>query len=67
MLTAKTQVNDVVEGFGAGANDYLRKPFAIPELVVRIRALSNRATLMADRNNDELIAGRFQLGINTNS
>lgn len=66
MLTAKTQVNDVVEGFGAGANDYLRKPFAIPELVVRIRALSDRATLMADRNNEELIAGRFQLDINTN-
>lgn len=66
MLTAKTQVNDVVEGFCAGANDYLRKPFAIPELVVRIRALSDRATLMADRNNEELIAGRFQLDINTN-
>lgn len=66
MLTAKTSVGDVVEGFGAGANDYLRKPFAIPELVVRIRALSDRVTLMKNKDTEELRAGRFQLDPNTN-
>lgn len=41
-LTAKTAVDDVVEGFGAGGNDYLKKPFGMKELVVRIRALLGR-------------------------
>jgi len=34
-LTAKTTVDDVVTGFNLGADDYLKKPFAIPELVAR--------------------------------
>lgn len=41
-LTAKTSVDDVVEGFGAGGNDYLRKPFGMKELVVRIMSLLGR-------------------------
>ena len=41
-LTAKTTVDDVVTGFNLGANDYLKKPFAIPELVVRMKALLGR-------------------------
>ncbi len=41
-LTARTGIDDVVKGFELGANDYLRKPFQILELVVRIRALLNR-------------------------
>lgn len=44
-LTAKTATDDVVEGFHIGANDYLKKPFAIPELVVRIKALLGRISL----------------------
>jgi len=35
-LTAKTQTDDVVMGFKLGANDYIRKPFSIEELIVRI-------------------------------
>ena len=41
-LTARTAVEDVVKGFELGANDYLRKPFQILELVVRIKALLKR-------------------------
>jgi len=42
MLTARSQTQDVVTGFDAGADDYLRKPFEIPELLSRIRALLKR-------------------------
>lgn len=41
-LTARSAVKDVVEGFELGANDYLRKPFGMQELIVRIKALVNK-------------------------
>ncbi len=41
-LTARSQPADVVQGFELGGNDYLKKPFSIDELVVRIRALLGR-------------------------
>ena len=41
-LTARTTLEDVVKGFELGANDYIRKPFQILELVVRIKALLKR-------------------------
>ena len=41
-LTAKSRTEDVVEGFGYGANDYLKKPFSMEELIVRIHALLHR-------------------------
>jgi len=41
-LTSKSQTSDVVEGFELGGNDYLKKPFSIEELMVRIRELVNR-------------------------
>jgi len=42
MLTAATRLRDKVEGFTLGADDYLTKPFALEELVVRLRALARR-------------------------
>ena len=42
MLTAKTQVDDRVDGLEAGADDYLGKPFAFVELLARIKALARR-------------------------
>ncbi len=48
MLTARDSVDDRVSGLDAGADDYLVKPFALPELLARVRALGRRATDSAD-------------------
>jgi len=44
-LTAKSQTKDVVEGFSIGGNDYLKKPFSLEELIVRINNLLNRSKI----------------------
>ena len=44
LLTAKTEVDDRVEGLEAGADDYLPKPFAMKELIARVRSLVRRNT-----------------------
>ena len=43
MLTALSRTDDKVSGFNAGADDYLTKPFELPELYVRVRALLRRS------------------------
>ena len=48
MLTARDAVDDRVRGLDAGADDYLPKPFAIPELLSRIRALTRRSAGFAE-------------------
>ncbi len=47
-LTAKSQTQDVVDGFKHGGNDYLKKPFSMEELIVRIHALLNRHEAAAE-------------------
>jgi two-component system, OmpR family, response regulator MprA len=44
MLTARTEVDDRVAGLDAGADDYVTKPFALEELLARVRALLRRTT-----------------------
>ena len=48
MLTARDAVGDRVEGLDAGADDYVVKPFALEELLARVRALLRRAAPTAD-------------------
>ncbi len=54
VLTARDAVGDRVEGLDAGADDYLTKPFALQELLARLRALLRRATVPAGEE-DELL------------
>ena len=63
-LTAKSTIDDIEEGFEIGANDYLKKPFELRELIVRIKALLRRY----NTNRDEDIKfsiGRYIFNITT--
>ena len=55
MLTARDAVGDRVEGLDAGADDYLTKPFALQELLARLRALLRRVVPHED-DTDETLA-----------
>lgn len=50
MLTARDAVDDRVTGLDAGADDYLTKPFALEELLARVRALARRRPALAPRS-----------------
>ena len=56
-LTAKSQTKDVLDGFEHGGNDYLKKPFSMEELIVRIKALLDRIKLKKDYN--QIIIGDY--------
>lgn len=60
LLTARSAIDDKVEGMDCGADDYLTKPFAFPELLARIRMVSRRhyQTVFVDNN---LYAGNLIL------
>lgn len=58
-LTSKSQTEDVVKGFGHGGNDYVRKPFSMEELIVRIKAQLDRSKTRKAQS-DWLVLGRFE-------
>lgn len=63
-LTAKNTIDDVEEGFEIGANDYLKKPFELRELIVRIKSLLRRYE--ADRSEDiRFSIGRYVFNLTT--
>ncbi len=53
VLTARDSVNDRVDGLDAGADDYLAKPFALEELLARVRAMLRRRNLGTEDGEDE--------------
>lgn len=57
-LTAKTQTEDVVKGFSLGGNDYIRKPFSMEELIVRVQ---NALRIRPDENK-KLTGGTVSMG-----
>jgi DNA-binding response OmpR family regulator len=59
-LTARTKVDDVIHGFEIGGNDYLRKPFAIGELIIRARALVGRASANLHQEEREYMVGSYR-------
>ena len=64
-LTAKSRTEDVVEGFGYGANDYLKKPFSMEELIVRIKALLDRKE--GKSATEDVAIGKYQFNFSKQS
>ena len=60
LLTARDELNDRVQGLDAGADDYLAKPFDVPELVARVRALKRRSD---GRIDDVVTVGELALDL----
>lgn len=66
MLTARAQTPDKVEGLDAGADDYLAKPFVIPELLARVRALIRRGGLPRGVPASQVVSfDRYQVNLET--
>jgi two-component system response regulator MprA len=55
MLTARTETSDRVSGLDAGADDYLGKPFALEEMLARVRALMRRGKQPANDRSGEIV------------
>jgi two-component system response regulator MtrA len=63
MLTARSDIIDVVVGLEAGADDYIRKPFEVPELVARVRAALRRVGRRPEDESAQLRLGPLVIDI----
>ena len=61
MLTARADLVDVVVGLESGADDYVKKPFEMPELVARLRAVLRRASTPDDADAALILAGGLEI------
>lgn len=61
-LTAKSQTEDKIKGFKAGADDYITKPFSMDELLLRIEALLKRTGSM-NKSEDVYQLGRYEFNV----
>ena len=64
-LTAKTQTEDVVKGFSLGGNDFIRKPFSMEELIVRINnLLRHNKNHQQKITSDIVVLGKYTFHLN---
>jgi DNA-binding response OmpR family regulator len=59
-VTAKNQTEDVLKGFDAGGNDYIRKPFSMEELIVRINNLLQLTVQKSNKPAENIVIGNYE-------
>lgn len=62
ICTAKDQEDDLVEGFSRGIDDYIKKPFSMKELILRVKSVLRRAE-KGDKSDDIVVFGNLSLNI----
>ncbi|GEO09041.1 response regulator transcription factor [Segetibacter aerophilus] len=63
-LTAKSQTEDVVKGFTVGGNDYIRKPFSLEELIVRLENVLRNKDKKESEEHETIHLGKFTFYVN---
>jgi len=61
MLTVRDTEADKIEAFDAGADDYITKPFSIPELVARLRSAVRRSSMSSSETGTAIVIGQIEL------